>query len=147
MDKFILVRSPKFAIMPGEESEIVNEGMYGKALAAYLEERLRGRGYDIPFSCAEDWGWWVNIKGMPFNFGACIYAGNHRDGLIEFACTDGATSPRKWNWKTFGFVETGPAAEKLFADMIDIFKGDSEVEFVGVVDEYPFDPPDMSVEP
>ena len=33
MDRFIHVRSKKFPILPGEKEELVNEGMYGKALA------------------------------------------------------------------------------------------------------------------
>ena len=66
MDKFIHIRSPKFPILPGENEELVNEGMYGKAAAEYLQLKLRERGYEVPFVCCEDWGWWVELKNAPF---------------------------------------------------------------------------------
>jgi hypothetical protein len=53
MEKFIHIRSAKFPILPGEKEELVNEGMYGKALAQYLQEKLRERGYDAPSSVAK----------------------------------------------------------------------------------------------
>jgi len=56
MDKFIHIRSTKFPILPGEKEELVNEGMYGKALAQYLQGKLKDRGYDAPFICCEDYG-------------------------------------------------------------------------------------------
>jgi hypothetical protein len=40
MHKFILIRSSKFPILPGEKEELVNDGMYGKALAEYLQAKL-----------------------------------------------------------------------------------------------------------
>jgi hypothetical protein len=33
MEKFIQIRSAKFPVLPGEEEELVNMGMYGKAVA------------------------------------------------------------------------------------------------------------------
>jgi hypothetical protein len=62
MGKFIHIRSSKFPILPGEKEELVNNGMYGKALAEYLQAKLRNRGYDAPFVCCEDWSW----KGFRF---------------------------------------------------------------------------------
>ena len=46
MGKFIHIRSAKFPILPGEKEELVNEGMYGRALAEYLQARVRDRGYE-----------------------------------------------------------------------------------------------------
>src|SRR5690606_37710280 len=88
MSKFIHIRSDKFPVLPGEEDEVVNEGMYGKALALYLQSKLTERGYKAGFVVAEDWGWWVDIDGPPFTFGVCIYASP--DGTNEYVCTDGA---------------------------------------------------------
>jgi len=48
---FIHIRSEQFPILPGEEEELVNEGMYGKALVTYLQEHLTDRGYESPFVC------------------------------------------------------------------------------------------------
>ncbi len=72
MGTFIRVNSAKFPILPGEADELVNEGMYGKALAEYLISRLREYGYDAPFCCCEDWGWWVELAGFPCTFGSAL---------------------------------------------------------------------------
>ena len=64
-EKFIQIRSSKFPILPGEKEELVNEGMYGKALAQYLQAKLTGRGYEAPFVCCEDWGWLGRAEGRP----------------------------------------------------------------------------------
>ena len=138
MDKFIQIRSPKFPILPGEKEELVNDGMYGKALAEYLQAKLRQRGYDAPFFCCEDWGWWVELKNAPFAFGVCIYSGPERTGLLDFFCTDSAHGQKKWSWRKFRFVETAPWAEKLHSDMVAIFRDDPEVELVSAELDEPF---------
>ncbi len=137
MNKFIHIRSAKFPILPGEKAELVNEGMYGKALALYLQQHLSDRGYDAPFICCEDWGWWVELNTAPFAFGVCIYCGPENDGPLDFVCTDGATGPRKWLWKQFRFVETEPYVKKLLEDLIAIFESDPEIKIAGISDEFP----------
>jgi hypothetical protein len=135
MDKFILVKSSKFRVLPGEEKDLVNEGMYGKALAMYLQAKLGERGYEVPFFCCEDWGWWVELKNVPFDFGVCIYSGPVGDGPIVFSCTDSAHASRKWSWRKFRFMGTEAWSKKLHEDLMAIFKSDNEVEIVGVSDE------------
>ena len=139
MGKFIYIRSSKFPILSGEKEELANDGTYGKALAVYLQERLSGRGYDVPFVCCEDWGWWVELKTAPFTFGVCIYSGpwDDGDGPNEFVCTDGATGPRKWSWQQFRFVDTASWVQKLHEDLLDIFSSDEEVEILGISEEFP----------
>jgi len=137
MSQFIHIRSKKFPILPGEKEELVNEGMYGKALGEYLQKTLSERGYDAPFVCCEDWGWWVELKGAPFAFGVCIYSGPADDEPTEFVCTDGAIGPRKWSWKKFRFVETAPWVEKLHEDLLAVFRADADVEVIGIADEFP----------
>jgi hypothetical protein len=138
MDKFIHIRSSKFPILPGEKEELINEGMYGKALAEYLQARLIHRGYDAPFVCCEDWGWWVELRTRSFAFGVCIYSRPEGDSPVEFACTDGATAPRKWSWKKFRFVDTSPWVTRLHEDLMAIFQADGEVEIIGVSEKFPF---------
>lgn len=47
-------RPAKFPILPGEADEFVCEGMYGKALAGYLADRLKERGYEsLGYSCED----------------------------------------------------------------------------------------------
>lgn len=138
MSKFIHIRSAKFPILSGEQEELVNEGMYGKSLANYWQQRLTKIGYVVPFACCEDWGWWVELKSAPFTFGVCIYSVPSDNGPTEFVCTDGATGPRMWSWKKLRFVSTGPCVEKLHDDLLDIFTTDEYVEVVGVSDDFPF---------
>ncbi len=137
MQKFIHIRSPKFPILPGEEEELVNEGMYGKALAEYLQTRLKASGYQVPFICCEDWGWWVELRSVPFVFGVCIYSGAEVGGLLDFFCTDGARAPTQWSWRRFRFVDTRPWSEKLHGDLIAIFQADPEVIIVSTALDSP----------
>jgi hypothetical protein len=137
MSKFIHIKSAKFPILPGEKEELVNDGIYGKALAIYLQTKLSGRGYKAPFVCCEDWGWWVELSGAPFTFGVCVYSLSEPAGLCEFAVTDGATGPRKWSWSRFRFVDTGTWVNKLHEDMLAIFESDQDVTVLGVSDEFP----------
>lgn len=139
MKKFIHIRSAKlFPILPGEKEELVNEGMYGKALAQYLQTKLKERGYDAPFICCEDWGWWVELKTAPFAFGVCIYCGPERDGALDLYCTDGATAGKKWSWRKFGFVDPAPYVERLHDDLISIFEADRDVEVLSTSLDEPF---------
>jgi hypothetical protein len=138
MDKFIHIKSTRFPILPGEREELVNEGTYGKALAEYLQVKLRERGYDVPFVCCEDWGWWVELKSAPFAFGVCIYSGPEESGPVEYACTSGVAAARCWSWRKFRFVDTTPWSDKLHEDLMAVFRADDEVQIVGVSDEMPF---------
>jgi hypothetical protein len=137
MGKFIHIRSSKFPILPGEKEELVNDGMYGKALAIYLQQQLIERGYKVPFLCCEDWGWWVELKTAPFAFGVCIYSNSCDEAPTEFVCTDGATGLRKWSWKKLRFVETATWVEKLHQDLLEVFNSDEDVEVLGVWDDFP----------
>ena len=137
MDRFIHIKTAKFPILPGERDELVNDGMFGKALAEYLRAKLGDRGYDAPFVCCEDWGWWVELKGAPFAFGVCIYSGPEEDGPVDFVCADGVTGLRKWSWKRLRFVDTTPWVESLREDLIAVFKADEDVEVVGVSEDFP----------
>jgi len=138
MGKFIQIRSKKFPILPGEKEELVNEGMYGKALAQYLQTKLVERRYDAPFIVCEDWGWWVELKTAPFTFGVCIYCGPEAKDPLDLFCTDGAPGPRKWSWRKFQFVDTKPWTEKLHDDLVVIFRADPEIEIVSTCLDSPF---------
>jgi hypothetical protein len=140
MGPFIRVSSTKFPILPGEADELVNEGMYGKALAEYLVSRLRERGYDAPFFCCEDWGWWVELAGFPCIFGVCIYGRECDDGRLDLYVTDGAVKERKWSWRKFGLVSTGAtaAATKLHADLVSILSTDPDVQVLATDLDSPF---------
>lgn len=129
MTPFIHVTSEMFFILPGEAEQIINEGTYGKALAEYLTEKLRERGYNAPFFCCEDWGWWVELAGYPFTFGVCIYGRACADGSLHHYLSDEASPTRRWSWRRFRFDCTGAeeAAATLHADLVAILRADPNV--------------------
>jgi hypothetical protein len=139
MDKFIHIKSDRFLPLPDEENEMVNEGMYGKALSVFLQEQLKKLGYDAPFYCCEDWGWWIELKGFPFTFGVCIYSSDRNEEIMEYAVTDGALTKKKWSWKKFGFIETEFYSEKLFHDLQAIVEKNDGMEMIGISDDFPID--------
>jgi hypothetical protein len=129
-DRFIQVRSAKFAKRPNEDDELVNEGMYGQALAEYLQAALRQYGYVVPFFCCEDWGWWVEIQGFPCTFGVCIYGRDLGDGQLHLAVTDGTTSRKIWSWRRFRSIDLGPIIDRLHEDLLAIFDADADVQIL-----------------
>jgi hypothetical protein len=136
---FIHIRSSKFPVLLGEDEELVNEGMYGKALAQYLQSQLRGLSYDIPSFCCEDWGWWLEVAGQPFSLGVCIYG---TEGSLQKGehCVMVSEKPRRrWSWSRFGFIDTAPRVNQLFADLRKVFESDGEVQVLGCPEEYPLD--------
>ena len=140
MGPFIRVASRKFPILPGEAEELVNEGMYGKALAEYLVDNLGERGYEPSDCCCEDWGWWIGLSGFSFLFGICIYGRESGGGDLDLYVTDGATQGWRWSWQKFRFVDNGArlAAAKLHRDLIAAFDADPEVHVLASDLDSPF---------
>lgn len=132
------LKTAKFPVMDGEEEEMVNEGLYGKAISLHLKETLSGVGYHVPFVCCEDWGWWVEIKGFPFAIGLCVYCFENEPGtLAEYAIMSSVTGEQKWSWKRFRRVRTTEMVGKLMDDVESIMKNDKDVQVIGRVDEFP----------
>ena len=84
MSQFIQIRSPQF---PRLEEERDAEFL-GKRLAEYLQAKLTERGYDVPFTLLEDWGWWVELKGARSHLGFASMAGGAewRCRLCSYGC-------------------------------------------------------------
>ncbi len=139
---FIQIQSSKFPILPGEAEELVNEGTYGKALAEYLADHLKARGYEIPFTCCEDWGWWVEIVGQPFTLGCCVYGASNAETGPDMCVKVSRDPERKWSLLRFRMIDTAPRVEKLFDDLKQILSADSEVQIVGYPEDFPLEPED-----
>ena len=137
MANFLHIRSAKFPPLPGEEEELVNPGTYGKALAEYLQEKLRARAYDSPSICCEDWGWWVTVCLPDKTIGLSCYRAHDKDGECEFACSTSLEKARSWSWKRFRFVDLSDQLGRLDADLKAILEEDPEIEFLGEVEEFP----------
>lgn len=139
---FIRVRSPRFAPRPGESTEIVNDGMYGRALGEYLTGKLLEKGHSPGNLCPEDWGWWLQLRSAPFSFAACIYC---IDGLeaepLTYAVTHSRFARRAWSWRRLRVVAVQPWVDQLREDLLDVFGADPAVELLGVFDEaFPAEP-------
>lgn len=139
MSAFLHVRTRRFGPLPGEEDEVVNPGMFGRALAEHLRLRLAAVGRAAPSVCAEDWGWWVTLDDAPFRFGACVYAldadGAGPDGPWEYVVTEGLVPARR-----FGRRRAEPAeawVDALRGQLRAIVEDDPDLELVGVSDEFP----------
>ena len=125
-------------VMDGEKEEMVNEGMYGKAIALHLKEILSAAGYDVPFVCCEDWGWWVEIKGFPFVLGLCVYCWENEPGKVaEYAIMCNIEQERKWSWKKFRMISTIGIVGDLMGKVETAMRNDKAVQVIGRVDDFP----------
>jgi hypothetical protein len=136
-NRFIHIKSAKFPVLPEEDDELVNEGTYGKALAQYLQARLKDRGYDVPFVCCEDWGWWVQIRGQPFTLGLCVYGGPSLGKTQELCFTVSREPGRHLSWTRFRVIDRTVRIEKLFSDLKQIVSEDHDIQVVGYPEHFP----------
>ena len=134
---FIHIQSTKFPIAPGETEELVNEGTYGKAFAEYLATHLKQKKYNVAFTCCEDWGWWVAIKGQPFVLGCCVYGASDSTDKPELCVGINRNPERRWSWLRFRFIDTTTRVEQLFRDLKGILASDPDIEILGYPDEFP----------
>ncbi|MDF3130676.1 hypothetical protein P0Y35_15815 [Kiritimatiellaeota bacterium B1221] len=134
---FIHINSSKFPILSGENEDLVNEGTYGKALAEYLAEHLKSRGYDVPITCCEDWGWWVEIKGQPYTLGCCVYGASNAGDNPELCVKISRNPERKWSLLRFRMIDTRERVVKLLGDLRAIFESDPEVVIIGLTEDFP----------
>ncbi len=134
MSRFLVMESERFPVLPGEAEKVVNEGMYGEALALYLQAALRERGFEMGAVSAEDWGWWVDVRGAEFTSGVGVYA----QPAGRFACSCEPSQPRQWSWRKWRSVDTRQWTERLERELEALFEADPEIRVVGWTDEFPF---------
>ena len=131
------IRSARFPVQEGEEQEIVNPRTYGRAFAEYLKESLRALGYDCPWVCCEDWGWWVEVRLSSVSLGLCCYREHDENTPCEFVCTPSLEKTRVWSWKRVGHIDVAEPLQRLMRDLEQVFKDDPDIEFLGVTDTFP----------
>jgi hypothetical protein len=136
---FIRIQSAKFPILLGEDAELVNEGMYGKAFAQYLQARLIERGYQVSFVCCEDWGWWVELKGQPFALGLCIYGRAMEDGSLDLCVCASAEPERRWSWTRFRVIDRTPRVNQLNTDLKAIVESDPDIRLLSYTADFPLE--------
>jgi hypothetical protein len=125
MNTQVTFRSSKFPPYEGEEEEI-NPGIWGKRLAEYFVEKLKGTGVEAEEIIGEDWGWYIPIKNEGFRLAICC---GHQDGdEDEFLCfTDPATPIVK---KLFRKTDATEQLSCLVAVMTKILASDPEIRNV-----------------
>lgn len=84
--------SAAFGIDPGED-EATNPGIFGRALAEWVRDRLRERGLPAEEVIAEDFGWCVPVRLEPH--------------AVYVACASEEERPGSWAWQLFVFAEGG----------------------------------------
>ncbi|MCW8878175.1 MAG: hypothetical protein OQJ89_13835 [Kangiellaceae bacterium] len=135
----IKIRTSKFPLLDGEEAEIVNENMYGKAVCRYLESKLPEETVEVLFYCSEDWGWWMEIKLNNFVMGLCIYSDPNAEGDPEsYAIIPSIDSDRKWSWSRFRKVDVSKDVLNIIDKVVSIFEKDNDVEEVTRHDDFPY---------
>jgi hypothetical protein len=83
MNTQVTFRSDKFPAYEGEEEQI-NPGLWGKRLAEYFVEKLKGTEIETEEIIPEDWGWYIPIKNEGFRLAICCGHQNGDDD--EFLC-------------------------------------------------------------
>lgn len=123
---FIHLRSPKFPLLPGEEEELINEGMFGQALALYLCENLPPSGWKVSEPVAEDWGWWLGASNGGKALDLCLRGEGDGSGIPELAV-----------WVGTPKAKNPDAVTQLHADLLALLSADPGVEILSVSEAYP----------
>lgn len=127
--------------MDGEDEEIVNEGMYGKALCLYLDEEVPSIGLEAPFYCNEDWGWWFEVKQGDFTLGLCIYSDPDSPpgaNPKKYVILSSITKETRWSWRRFRKINVAENVSSIMDAIEGMFRNDSKISGVVRLDEYPF---------
>ena len=135
----IELHTKKFPILEGEDDEIVNESMYGKALCQYLERELPKAGLEVPSFLCEDWGWWIEVKNSEFVLGLQIYSDSEAgENPEKHALMSSISKSPKWSWKNFRKVDLTDEVTAIMNKIEQILLKDPDIYLVKRHDEFPF---------
>jgi len=135
---WIKIETDLFPILPDEEKEVVNEGMYGKALCQYIERQLPAFGVEVKFFCSEDWGWWVAVSEQEFEMGLLI----HAHSVIganpgQYAIGASIQESPKWYWSRFQKVDVTRDVVSIMNCVENMLEHDNEIYIVERHDAFP----------
>jgi hypothetical protein len=122
MKTHVQFRSNKFPPYEGEEEQI-NPGLWGKRLAEYLTEKLKGLGFEPEPIISEDWGWYLPIKNEAFRLAICCGHQNGDDD--EFLCFIDPNKPKIR--KLFRKIDTTQQVVRLSDALQKILYSDPEI--------------------
>lgn len=124
----IVLETDKFPVLPGEDSEVVNEGMYGKALCIYLQNELPKFGVTVELYCAEDWGWYLGVIDNDFKMGLGIFSINPVGfGPQIYAIQSLVLARKKWYWRQFRSVDVTDSVIAIFDKLENALNFDSDI--------------------
>jgi len=83
MHTHVEFRSDRFPAVDGEQ-ELINRGLWGKRLADFLRDGLRGHGFETNEPIAENWGWLVPVVNKSFSL--WIGCGRYQEYDNGFLC-------------------------------------------------------------
>ena len=125
MNTQVTFRSDKFPPYDGEQEQI-NPGLWGKRLAEYFVEKLKGTGIETDEIIPEDWGWYVPIKNEGFRLAICCGHQNGDDD--EFLCFTDPDKPVIK--KLFKKIDATEQLTRLVAAMERILASDPDIRNV-----------------
>lgn len=135
----IVIETEKFPALPGEDAEIVNPGMFGKALCQYLQKELPGRGIEVPFFCNEDWGWWLEVNHGGFKMALCIYSWPEGEPApTRYLIMPSIQNGKKWSWSKFRSIDVSRDVLNVINCLELLFREDPEISAVTRHDDFPF---------
>ena len=113
--------SSAFASVAGED-EATNPGVFGKALAQSLANRLRLAGVAAGEVIAEDFGWVIPVKSEPYSLFVACSSGETPNAWMVFAFAEGGLMSR-----LLGRDQSGAALESLYVSVRLSLEADSGV--------------------
>ena len=134
----LLIETTRFPVLEGEAEEIVNEGMYGKAVCLYLEKALPNLDIKVPSFCCEDWGWWVDVRTNDFAMGLCVYS-DPASGAdpTRYVVMSSITEGKKWVWTRFRKIDVSRDVTQIMDAVENVFRADSQITHVSRHDDFP----------
>ena len=139
-EEFIHIQTTRFLVEPGEDEEIVNEGMYGAALSTYLETELNKRGY-VGGAVGEDFGYWLGFShpDAPLaKLEMAVYCpGRKNETPMQYVVLVMTHKTKKWVWSKWKSISFAPMIAKLQADVRDILANAPETTVLSISDDMP----------
>lgn len=117
--------------MPGEDSELINEGTYGKALLAWYTKELKKKQIEAGEYIAEDFGWYAYlIVGTAKAGVACSVIHDSEAGTQECHLTIESCGL---------FARFRPSIKKKFEELVaatnEILKSSEEIRNIRIQNE------------
>ena len=106
-----------------EEEYTINPGLFGEALAEYLQENLKKAGFPVEDIGSEDFGMYVPITNKDFRI--YIYCVNEYETTNEFRIDFDPNNHTLTKW--FKKIDTRPVMEPLIQAVTEILRNDSSV--------------------